>query len=135
MRLLSLLQLVEDSVVQRAPRLMTAPVRRQANYGEGRARMLCGDGSSLLLHAFPLADGQLCIKAIGYDAKAEPVLEHVIYASAPGFEWNQAAEALAEAWLTALAARAAPVTRVTSADEEATDAGSEASSDELAAAG
>lgn len=107
MRLLSLLQLVEGCLVHLAPGMMAVPPRRQANYGAGRARMLCGDGCSLLLHAFPLADGQLCIKAIGYDAKAEPLLEHVIYASAPGFLWSRAAEELAELWVAALEAQAA----------------------------
>ncbi|HEY0946977.1 MAG TPA: hypothetical protein VGD81_16975 [Opitutaceae bacterium] len=130
MRLLSLLQLVEDSVAERAPQLVAAPTRRQANYAAGRARMVCADGSSLLLQGFPLADGQLCIKATGCNAAGEAVIGQEIYASAPGFEWRDAADSLAEAWVSALAAQPAPGGAEAKRDEEpmADDA-----SDELAA--
>lgn len=136
MRLLSLLQMVEESVVQRAPRMMTAPTRRQANYAAGRARMLCADGSSLLLHGFPLADGQLCIKATGCNAAGESVMERVVYASAPGFEWRDAADTLAETWIAALAAQPLPEGRHSAGQAEGTtDAAPADSSDELAATG
>ena len=134
MRLLSLLQLVEGCLVHLAPSMVTVPTRRQANYTAGRARLLCSDGSSLLLHAFPLADGQLCIKATGYDAKADPVIEHVIYASAPGFVWMRAAEELAELWVAALEAQAARDSEIRSTPDAATAEAADAD-DELAATG
>ncbi len=100
-RLLSVLNAVEQALVLNdSPSIAQRP-ERFVNYQKGVARMTFVDGSgSITLQNFTLADGEICLRAEFVWAKSGQYVGSLsVYPTAENFNWIQAAEKLADAWV------------------------------------
>lgn len=99
-RLLSLLSAIEAVFGLHGAPCADRKPERFVNYAKGIARMTFKDGSgSLTLQNFTLADGQLCVKAEFAWANAKVPGAEAVYPTGDNFDWQRAAEKIAEAWL------------------------------------
>jgi hypothetical protein len=87
------MKLNESPAVERPP-------ERFVSYFKGIARVSFCDGSgSICLHSFTLADGQVCVKAeLGWN-KPKASTTCAIYPNKENFDWQRAAERIAETYL------------------------------------
>lgn len=94
-RLLSLLSLIEAALSAQAE---SAVVVRSANYRTGIARMALGEGGSVMVQNFQLADGQLCMRVGMSRSGTAGGAELFIYPQAVAFDWEEAVARVAREW-------------------------------------
>lgn len=107
-RLLSLLSSVESALINQGWPGVNTPPQRAVNYQKGIARMIFSDGSgSVTLQNFVLADGQICVRAQFTWAPSQATASCSIYPTGNEYNWNTAAEKIADGWVNGQAAAAA----------------------------
>ncbi len=98
--MLSLLGSIEYAMKLNESPAVERPPERFVSYFKGIARASFCDGSgSICLHSFTLADGQICVKAELAWTKPKVVSTCAIYPNKDNFDWQRAAEKIAETWL------------------------------------
>jgi hypothetical protein len=109
-RLLSLLAQIEDAMRLNESPAVERPPERFVSYFKGIARATFCDGTgSVCLHSFTLADGQVCVKAELVWNKPKATATCAIYPNKENFDWQRAAERIAETWLAGPDAEAVAV--------------------------
>lgn len=98
-RLLSLLSYIQNALIDQGSPVATEPVQRSVSYYKGLARLVFGDGGTITLQNFTLADGQICVKAALLWAGAEDPVIHAIYPHGDTHDWKSSAENVAVAWM------------------------------------
>ncbi|HEU5081145.1 MAG TPA: hypothetical protein VFT72_18175 [Opitutaceae bacterium] len=111
-RLLSFLAAIEAVFQLHGAPCADQKPERFVNFQKGIARMTFRDGSgALTLQNFTLADGQICVKAEFNWANAITPGSDAVYPTGSNFDWQRAAEKIAEAWLEGPAANNVVQTR------------------------
>ncbi|MFT3783356.1 MAG: hypothetical protein QM790_15200 [Nibricoccus sp.] len=99
-RLLTLLGLIETSLVNQGSRAVANPPSRAISFHKGVARMTFADGAgAIMLQNFTLADGQICVRAV-FSWGAETEAGNYSIYPRDNFDWHAAADQIANAWLS-----------------------------------
>ena len=108
MRLLSFLHQVEITLAMLQPEHADGWTRR-ADYQRGTATFWHpATGLSLRLHSSALGDGRFSVQSIWSGPEGTSLYERTFYCGASPFDWQSAADAVAEAMPTNLPVSAAP---------------------------